>query len=183
MQMFYRMTGRRENRKTLLALVIAGYLGVWLGFGVLVHSADWILHQVVAEKVAIIDERPWIIAAPTLVLAGVYQFTPLKYHCLDKCRSPLAFISEHWHGQDASRESVQLGINHGVFCIGCCWSLMVVMFAVGLGNLGWMLLLGVIMALEKNASWGWRLSRPLGAGLIFAGLLTLLIPGPATCAC
>ena len=184
LQMFYRMTGHRENRLRLLALVIGGYIAVWVAFGVGAAGADWVLHQGVANNIAWIEDHPWVIAAPTLILAGVYQFTPLKYHCLDKCRSPLAFINEHWHGENPAGESLRLGVNHGVFCVGCCWSLMIVMFAIGLGNLGWMLLLGVVMALEKNVSWGWRLSGPLGVGLIAAGALVIVLPASSpACAC
>ena len=84
------------------------------------------------------------------MLAGLYQFTPLKYACLDKCRSPLSFITEHWRGSHERTQAFRLGVHHGLFCIGCCWSLMLLMFAVGVGNLGWMLVLGALMAIEKT---------------------------------
>ena len=75
-------------------------------------------------------------------MAGVYQFTPLKYHCLDKCRAPLGFIMGHWRGRRERLQALRLGLHHGLFCVGCCWSLMLLMFAVGVGSLGWMLALG-----------------------------------------
>jgi predicted metal-binding membrane protein len=107
-----------------------------------------------------------MIGAGTVLLAGVYQFTPLKYKCLDKCRSPLSFVMEHWHGKRGEQEAFGLGVHHGLFCVGCCWSLMLLMFAVGVGNLAWMLALASVMAVEKNVSWGRRLSVPLGVVLI-----------------
>ena len=107
--------------------------------------------------------------------AGIYQFTPLKYHCLDKCRSPFSFISAHWSGGNESAQSLRLGLDHGLFCVGCCWTLMLLMFGVGAGNLGWMLLLGGVMAVEKNMPWGRRLSSPLGVFLVgCGGLVTIL---------
>jgi predicted metal-binding membrane protein len=116
--------------------------------------------------------------ALALIAAGVYQFTPLKYYCLDKCRSPLNFIMGHWNGRDAARQALALGVHHGLFCVGCCWSLMLLMFAVGAGSLGWMLVLGVVMAAEKNLPWGRRLSAPLGVTLLIWGIVMLLLGAP-----
>ncbi len=181
-QMFQRMTRAHENRLQLTALLIAGYLVVWAGFGVVAHLGDWVLHQVVVERLAWLDERAWIIGAVTLIGAGVYQFTPLKYHCLDKCRSPFSFIAEHWRGDRERFQSFALGAHHGVFCVGCCWSLMVLMFAVGVGNVGWMLALGALMAIEKNMSWGRRISAPLGVGLIAAGIGVIVFTAGDACA-
>src|SRR2546422_5962401 len=95
--------------------------------------------------------------------------------CLDKCRSPMSFISGHWHGGNARAEAFGLGVSHGLFCVGCCWSLMLLMFAVGMGSLGWMLVLGATMAVEKNLSWGRRLSAPLGAVLLGGGLVLAVV--------
>jgi len=90
----------------------------------------------------------------------------LKYRCLDKCRSPLNFIVGHWQGGHEQAQAFKLGVNHGIFCLGCCWSLMLLMFAIGVGNIGWMLALGTVMAVEKNMPWGRRLSGPLGIVLL-----------------
>jgi predicted metal-binding membrane protein len=76
----------------------------------------------------------------------------------------------HWTGKSERTQALRLGLHHGIFCIGCCWSLMLLMFTVGMGNLGWMLLLGAVMAVEKNLPWGRRLSAPLGIVLLCCGL-------------
>jgi predicted metal-binding membrane protein len=153
-----------------------------MAFGVAAHLGDWALHQLIVENVAWLDRHAWIIGVGTLALAGAYQFSPLKYMCLEKCRSPFAFISEHWHGASARMEALRLGVHHGVFCVGCCWSLMLIMFALGVGNVGWMLALGAVMAIEKNMSWGRRLSAPLGVGLIVGAVALALVTAPDACA-
>ncbi len=181
-QMFARMMRRRANGGQLVALLLAGYIGVWSAFGAGAHFGDWVLHQLVEPRLGWLEDRPWAIGAATLAAAGGYQFTPLKYMCLDKCRSPLAFISEHWHGRSPRREALELGVRHGVFCVGCCWSLMLLMFVVGVGSVGWMLLLGAVMAVEKNMPGGRRLSAPLGVGLVGAALAVLALSGGEACA-
>ncbi len=173
-QLFRRLTRQRADSPRLMVLLIAGYLSVWVLFGVVAHIGDRGLHEVVGLS-AWLEANAWMLGSGTLLLAGAYQFTPLKYHCLDKCRSPLSFIMEHWQGSREQTQAFRLGLHHGIFCVGCCWSLMLLMFAVGVGNLGWMLVLGTVMAVEKNMPWGRRLSAPLGVGLLAGALLVLLI--------
>lgn len=173
-QIFQRMTRTRSYRGQLTALLVLGYIVVWAAFGAAAHAGDWVIHQAIAERIAWIDRNEWVIGATTLGVAGVYQFTPLKYRCLDKCRSPTAFILERWDSGREHLRSFRIGVEHGLFCVGCCWSLMLLMFVVGTGNLGWMLLLGAIMAVEKNMPWGKRISGPIGAGLITATVCVVI---------
>jgi predicted metal-binding membrane protein len=173
-QLFRRMTQRRADGARLVVLLITGYLSVWVLFGVVAHIGDRGLHELV-QMSAWLEANAWVLGAGTLLLAGAYQFTPLKYHCLDKCRSPLSFITEHWLGNREQAQAYRLGVRHGIFCVGCCWSLMLLMFAVGVGNLGWMLVLGTVMAVEKNMPWGRRLSAPLGVALLAGGLVVILV--------
>ena len=172
MTLFHSMTSSRPNTTTLMALLITGYLGVWVWFGVAVHVADLAVHEA-TERVRWLEANEWTIGAGTLIVAGAYQFTPLKYHCLDKCRSPFSFISSRWSGGNEMVQSFRLGLDHGLFCLGCCWSLMLLMFGVGAGSLGWMLVLGAVMGVEKNLPWGRRLSTPLGLVLLAWGALTV----------
>ena len=175
---FQAVTRRRADGPLLVGFLLAGYLGVWTLFGLAVHLADLRLHEL-AHHSPWLTAHAWAIAAGTLLVAGAYQFTPLKYRCLDKCRSPMTFVMEHWRGRRERLEALRLGLRHGLFCLGCCWSLMLLMFAVGVGSLGWMLVLGAVMAAEKNLPWGRRLSAPSGALLIAWGVAVVALHGSA----
>ena len=173
LEQFRRMVFRRDDATLLLNLVVAGYLGVWIAFGVLAHGLDRLVMDAVAQS-PWLASHGWLLGAMVIGGAGLFQFSSLKYRCLDKCRTPLSFIMEHWTGSAQRRQALMLGVHHGAFCVGCCWALMLLMFVVGTGSIGWMLLLGGIMAVEKNMSWGRRISAPLGAGLlIVAGVITV----------
>jgi len=168
--LFRTLVRGRPDRTWLTVLLIAGYLVVWTLFGILVYSGDWILHGAVEQSMWLEANVVPFIGAGTLIMAGLYQFTSLKYKCLDKCRSPLSFITEHWRGSRERSQSFLLGAHHGLFCVGCCWSLMLLMFAIGAGSLGWMLVVGTVMAIEKNMPWGRKISTPLGVVLVGWGL-------------
>jgi predicted metal-binding membrane protein len=169
---FGAIVGRRPRPRRLVALLIVGYLVVWGAFGL----AAWVLDRGIHAAVAAL---PWLAAHPqlimgsTLAIAGLWQFSPLRARCLDECRSPLGFVMNHWRGVDARRESFRMGVAHGAFCVGCCWSLMLVMFGVGLGSVPAMLALGMLTAVEKNMPWGDRLTRPLGFALILAAVYSV----------
>jgi predicted metal-binding membrane protein len=168
LSIFNRVTASRADAGGLMARVVAGYAVAWLGFGLLAHGLDSVLH-LIAGNLEWLVARSELVGAAVLVGAGAFQFSALKYRCLERCRTPFAFINERWHGRRPSREAFRIGFDHGVFCVGCCWALMLVMFVVGMGNLGWMLLLAAAMAAEKNLPWGRRLRTPIGLGLIAWG--------------
>jgi predicted metal-binding membrane protein len=172
--LFHGLTRQRSDQPLLVALLLAGYLGVWTLFGGLAHMGDRRLHEAVHD-LPWLQEHAWMIGVTILLVAGGYQFTPLKYHCLEKCRSPLSFIIAHWRGRRERLHALWLGVHHGLFCVGCCWSLILLMFVVGVGNLGWMLVLGAVMAAEKNLPWGRRLSAPLGLALLYWGASLLIL--------
>lgn len=167
--MFQTMVCDRPHHTRLVFLLIAGYLSMWILFGLAAHLGDWSIHQAFDQSMWL-RAHAWMMGTAALLLAGFYQFTPLKYHCLDKCRSPRTFIMERWQGGAEQSQAFWLGVDHGMFCIGCCWSLMMLMFTVGIGSIAWMLVLGTVMAVEKNVPWGRRLSAPLGMILILLGL-------------
>jgi predicted metal-binding membrane protein len=166
---FGALVRRRPGWPRLVVLLVAGYIAIWTAFGVAAWTADRFVHAAVSG-VPLLGEHPELIMAGTLLAAGMWQFSPLKYRCLDECRSPLGFVLNRWRGQRPSREAFALGLAHGLFCLGCCWSLMLVMFGVGLGNLAWMLGLGALMAIEKNLPIGRHLTRPLGVALVVAAV-------------
>lgn len=163
---------RRRHPSVLVALLLAGYLAVWAGFGLAAWALDRGIH-------AAVDALPWLAAHPQLILgttllaAGLWQFSPLRDRCLDECRSPLGFVMNRWRGVSERREAFAMGIAHGAFCVGCCWSLMLVMFGVGLANVAAMLAFGGITAVEKNLPGGRRLTHPLGMFLVLAAVYSI----------
>jgi predicted metal-binding membrane protein len=181
LNLFRRMTLNRPDGKRLLGLLLLGYLGVWTAFGGLAYLGDSLLHETVENLPSSTGISLGLVIG-ILLAAGAYQFTPLKHMCLEKCRSPYSFLVENWRGQGASLEAFRLGLRHGLFCLGCCWTLMLLMFAVGGANLGWMLALGAIMTAERVSRWGRYLTRPLGLALILWAVLYLAgyLPSPIT---
>jgi predicted metal-binding membrane protein len=175
--LFERMVRGRPAAAWLVAVVIFGYLLVWAIVGAGLQVLNWLI-RAGADRIVWHRAAPGIAAAVLLCIAGLYQFSSLKYACLEKCRSPLSFLTSRWHGGNESLQALGLGASHGLFCVGCCWSIMLLMFLVSAGSFGAMLILGVLMALEKNFPWGRRMSAPLGflmlagaAGTLLAGLL------------
>jgi predicted metal-binding membrane protein len=167
--LFGKITSQRSNSGALIGLLLLGYLGAWTAFGAGAYALDLGIHHLVESSVWL-HANVWPLLALPLLVAGVYQFTPLKYACLDKCRSPYSFVVGHWRGRSPLREALQLGVHHGVYCIGCCWSLMLLMFAISVGSLVWMFALAILMGIEKNLPWGRRLSQPVGVVLLAAGI-------------
>jgi predicted metal-binding membrane protein len=167
--LFHTLAGERRDLVLLVTLVIAGYLAIWAAFGVAVYAAHAVLAGLFDAPARSAD-RLWLGGAPVLLVAGAYQFTSLKYRCLEKCRSPLSFVIQHWQGERDRWQAFRLGIDHGLFCVGCCWTLMLLMFVTGLGNLAWMFALAAVMAIEKNVAWGRRISTPLGIVLLVCGV-------------
>ncbi len=166
--LFVRMIARRTDHVNLVTLLILGYLTMWTVFGLMAYFSDSVVHEVVEHGLAISSRQ---IGAVLLLAAGIYQFLPLKHMCLDKCRSPYTFLVENWTGKRAALDAFRLGLRHGLFCVGCCWTLMLLMFALGGANLGWMLGLGAVMAVERVAPWGRWLTTPLGVVLMAWALL------------
>lgn len=167
--LFQRMVSRRGRSGSLLSLLFTGYLCAWLGFGVLALG----LLLGIQKGMAAIDlsaQGAWLVSAGLFLLAGAFQFSAIKYACLDRCRTPAGFLISHWHGRHPGREAFNIGWQHGLFCVGCCWALMLLMFAVSTANLAWMLVLAAVMAVEKNTPWGRRLGRPLGFVLVAVGV-------------
>ncbi len=150
--------------QTRFGQLVAGYLLVWLGFSVLAGAVQMGLFR--ADLVSAFgDSRSTLLSAGLLIGAGAYQFSALKEACLAKCRAPFAFFMQHWD-EGPWRNGIRLGL----VCLGCCWALMLLAFVGGVMNVGFMALAMVIMVLEKLPDLGRYVTRPLGVGLIAAGL-------------
>jgi predicted metal-binding membrane protein len=163
--------------KTLpTALFVAGYLLVWTAFGLLAFAVGAALGVLGGYLPALAAHRS-IVVGVLLAGAGLYQFTPLKRACLKHCRSPLDYLAHHWHtGRGAA---VQLGLHHGLYCIGCCWGLMLVLCAVGLMSLPWMGLVALVILMEKVLPRERWLCWAIAALLLLAGALAAIghLPG------
>jgi predicted metal-binding membrane protein len=168
---FDRLTSGRRDHNRLLALLGLGYMAAWGAFGLAAHALHGMLLSLLAGLPAL-AWNGWMIGAAIIALAGAFQFSRLKYRCLEKCRTPMSFVMQRWRGHAQGWHAFALGAQHGLFCVGCCWALMLLMFALGAGSLGWMLLLAAVMAIEKNIPWGRHLGKPLGVALLaWAALL------------
>jgi predicted metal-binding membrane protein len=115
------------------------------------------------------------IAGLALFLSGLYQWSRLKRACLKHCQSPLHFISEHWH--DGRLGALRMGGAHGIYCCGCCWGLMVILFVMGVMHLGWMAAIGALILLEKIVPSGKWISHAIGAVFVIVGIIVMLLPG------
>jgi len=172
--LFRRLTRTRGDAPTLIVLLIAGYLLAYSAYGVVVFAAIELAAPTVGALAS--GAHPALIPGCLLLIAGAFQFSALKHRCLTECRTPLGFILRRWNGVQPYWRSLRLGFDHGMFCVGCCWALMLLMFAVNVASLAWMLLLGAVMAAEKNFRFGNKLTSPLGALLLAAGA-GLLVAG------
>jgi len=144
---------------------LAGYLGVWLLFSIMAATAQSLL---TGAAMALRDPRA---ASTVLILAGLYQLSPLKSACLRQCRSPAQFLSRHWSPGVAG--AIRLGMLHGAYCVGCCWLLMALLFVGGVMNFAWIAALTLIVGIEKLALRGDLFGRAAGIGLIAWGLARL----------
>jgi len=149
----------------------AGYLLVWVGFSAIATVTQWLLHAGALLSPAMAASSPRI-AGAILIGAGLYQLTPLKNMCLTHCRSPIDFLMSHWRGGRAG--PIRMGVHHGLYCLGCCWALMAVLFAVGVMNLLWVAGLALLVLVEKMLPATVLVSRMAGAALLIAGAIKMV---------
>lgn len=160
-------TMRADNgavRGLRTAELIVGYLAVWTAFGVVAYVLARVGGEL-ADRVP--DAAPWV-GAGVLIVAGVYQLTPLKDVCLAQCRSPVGFLL-HFGSIKGRLRDLRIGFYHGGFCLGCCWGLMLVLIAVGVMNLLWMVAIASAVLVEKTWRYGKAFSILVGVGLIGFG--------------
>lgn len=146
---------------------VLGYLLVWVGFSLAATVLNWWLHSNGALSSMMGRVVPTT-AGVLLIVAGLFQWSPLKDACLDHCRSPMGFLTAHW--REGTPGAVQMGLHHGAYCLGCCWMLMILLFALGVMNLVWVATLTIIVLAEKTLPHGRYVSRGIGVLLIGWGV-------------
>src|SRR5690606_31544575 len=149
------------------ALFAAGYLLVWGGFGALATAAQWGLESVRLLSPMLETTNRWL-GGGILIAAGAWQLTPLKAVCLNHCRTPLGFLIGHW--RPGRFGALRMGLEHGAYCLGCCWFLMALLFFGGVMNLYWITGLAAYVLLEKTIPHGCWLSRITGIALVAWGI-------------
>ncbi|NLP60737.1 DUF2182 domain-containing protein [Paraburkholderia sacchari] len=169
-----RHRGASESHTAVLSLcLLAGYLCAWLAFSI---GASW-LQMILQPRGLISAMMLWsksaVLSAVVLAMAGIYQFTPLKRACLKQCRSPVNFLIGH--GRPGVAGGFLLGVRHGMYCVGCCWLLMALLFVGGVMNVLWIAALSLIVFVEKVLPGGERIGHALGVALIVWAGATLLV--------
>lgn len=162
--------GTRSGERGRVRSFVAAYLLVWSAFSVAAAFAQWAL-QAMGWVDQMIVSTSALLNGSLLLVAGAYQFSPLKRVCLSGCRTPVVFLMGEW--RPGVGGAFAMGVRHGLLCVGCCWALMALLFVGGVMNLAWIAALSMVVAVEKMAPGGERVAIWLGIGLIVAGLVRL----------
>jgi len=169
-----RYHGAVEAKSAIPSMVLlAGYLTAWLTFSVCAAMLQKLLQPTGLISEMMLWSKSAPLSAIVLAAAGAYQFSPLKRACLTQCRSPVNFLTAHW--RPGVTGSFMLGIRHGIYCVGCCWALMALLFVGGIMNLVWIAALSLFVFVEKIVPGGVRVGRALGVVLIAWAGVTLLV--------
>jgi predicted metal-binding membrane protein len=169
---FATVNRRRKERQAPyvpVAIFLAGYLVVWTGFSVAATTAQFWLQSVRLLSMEMVSTST-IFAASLLIGAGVFQWTPLKQRCLTQCAGPLSFLMSSW--REGRKGALVMGLRHGLYCLGCCWAVMALLFAAGVMNLLWVGGLSLFVLVEKLAPK--LVSRAGGVAMAAAGVWLLL---------
>jgi predicted metal-binding membrane protein len=169
--LYARMT--RERSAAAAWLFTAGYLLVWSSVGLAAFGVAAVGERLDSGILAWDSAGRWV-AGATLLVAAAYELTPLKDVCLGKCRSPLGYLLGSW--RRGAWGSVRMGAGHGAWCVGCCWALMLSLFALGVMSLVWMAVIAGLIAFEKTMPWRRPATYATAAVLLVAGVLVLAVP-------
>jgi predicted metal-binding membrane protein len=155
-------------------IFLAGYLAAWTAYGVVAYGVFRVIDAVAGDVLAWDRAGPYV-AGGAILAAGLYQLTPIKDVCLRHCRTPLHLLLHGWH--EGRLGALRMGSEHGLYCIGCCWGLMIVLFSLGVMSLVWMAVVAGVIFAEKVLPWGLRLSRVVAVGFVALGLWIAFMPG------
>lgn len=149
---------------------VLGYVVAWMAFSAAATLLQWGLARAALLSSMMVSASSWLGGA-ILITAGAYQWTPLKNTCITHCRSPLAFLMQHW--RPGVPGALSLGLRHGLYCVGCCWGLMLLLFFGGVMNLLWIAAITAFVLVEKLAPYGVQGGRLSGIALVLAGIWVL----------
>jgi predicted metal-binding membrane protein len=170
---YTRLAKQQDLSKTSLSstgFFLLGYIAIWTGFSLAMTGAQWILHTSALLSPQLSSASP-ILGGVLLVVAGIYQVTPLKETCLTHCRTPLGYLLSSW--RDGSYGAFQMGARHGIYCLGCCWMIMALLFVGGVMNLLWVAILAFYILIEKVTPAGNWINRVTGIVSIGFGIWIL----------
>jgi predicted metal-binding membrane protein len=167
--------GKRQKSQAFVPtwVFVSAYLLIWTLFGLVAYPLALGAERLAGQSMWLMNNAPRIGGA-FLVVAGLYQLSPLKHMCLAKCRTPFQFILSSW--RDGYGGAFRMGFVHGAYCLGCCWFLFVLLFPLGIMNIAVMALLTVLIFAEKSVPLGRQISQIVGVALISYGVLVVLVP-------
>ena len=165
-----RRSQRNDRPFVPVAAFVSGYAIVWTGFSLLATLAQWALENAALLSPMLVSTSP-LLGGGLLVAAGVYQWTPYKDGCLKHCRTPFQFVMEHW--RTGTTGALRMGLEHGAYCLGCCWILMGLLFFGGVMNLLWIATIAAFVLIEKLAPAGAAAGRVVGLALVAAGIFVV----------
>jgi predicted metal-binding membrane protein len=168
--------GKRQRGQSFVPtwVFVSAYLLIWTLFGALAYAAA-AAAEGLAQQSMWLMENAGRIGGLILALAGIYQLTPLKNTCLAKCRSPFGFLLGSW--RDGYAGAFRMGLEHGMYCLGCCWLLFVILFPLGIMNVAAMAVITLLIFAEKSFPMGQRIGQFAASALIAYGALAVLVPG------
>jgi predicted metal-binding membrane protein len=165
--------GRVQEKIAPTGAFALGYMLVWLGFSAVATVLHWALEGSGLVAAMMMGSRNRWLSAGVLIAAGLFQLSRLKNICLAHCRSPSAFLSQHWRPHASG--ALRLGVLHGAYCVGCCWMLMALLFVGGAMNLAWIAALAVLVLIERAWPQGQWIGRAVGVALVVWGIATLVL--------
>jgi predicted metal-binding membrane protein len=168
----YARRGLGEPTAAIVAF-LAGYLIIWIVFGLAAYASFKLAGALDLVPFAW-DRGGSYVAGGVILASAIYQLTPLKDACLSRCRGPLDFLIERW--RDGVGGALRLGLEHGAWCVGCCWALMAALFALGVMSIAWMALIAILIALEKLLPWKRPANRAIAILLAVLGLAVAFVP-------
>jgi predicted metal-binding membrane protein len=162
---------KRQNPFVRSSYLLSGYFVVWAAFSLFATLLQWLLQQFSLLNPEMITTSK-ILGGIILILAGVFQFTSLKYSCLHYCRTPVSFIHQYW--KEGKSGALRMGIQNGIYCLGCCWILMILLFVSGIMNILWIAIISFFVLIEKVLSSAKVISSIAGISLIAYGIIVLM---------